>query len=77
MQKENLAAIEIEVCLVAVEADLNGSLTEIVVGVVAFVAGAIKIGYEIVEELIIFIQLRVFEVITIIKRVGKDSKGAK
>ena len=75
MQEENLAAVEIEVCPVAVEADLGGGSTEMVVGVVALVAGAI----EIVEELVVFVgykasELEVFGVavaVAVAERVGK------
>ena len=72
MQKEDLAAIEIKVYLVAVKADLSGGLTKIVIGVVTFITSTIKI----VEELIIFIRykaskLKVFGV-TIAEKVGKS-----
>ena len=43
MQEENLATIEIKVCLVVVKADLSSGLTKIVIGVVALIANAIKI----------------------------------
>ena len=74
MQEEDLAAIKIKGCLVAVKADLGGSLTEIVIGVVIFITNAIKI----VEELIVFIKykaskLEVFRVI-IAKKVRKSVK---
>ena len=74
MQEENLAAVEIKVYLVVVKADLSGSLTKIVIKVVIFVAGAIKI----IEELVVFIgykasKLEVFRV-TVAKRVGKSVK---
>jgi len=74
VQEENLAAVEIKVYLVVVKADLSGSLTKIVIKVVIFVAGAIKI----IEELVVFIgykasKLEVFRV-TVAKRVGKSVK---
>ena len=58
----------------AVEADLGSGLTEMVVGVVIFVVGAI----EIVEELIVFMgykasKLEVFRV-AVTRRVGKSIK---
>ena len=55
MQEENLVTVKIKVYLVAVEADLSGGSTEIVIGVVALVAGAIKI----IGELIVLIQYKV------------------
>ena len=75
MQEENLAAIKIKVCLVAIKANLGSGSTEIVIGVIALITNIIKI----VEELIIFIgykasKLKVFRVtvaVTITKRVGK------
>ena len=76
MQEEDLAAIEIEVCLLAVEANLGGGLTKIVIGVVVFIISAIKI----IEELIVFIgykasKLEVFKItITVTKRVKKSIK---
>ena len=78
MQKENLAAIEIKVCLVAVKANLGNSSTKIVIGVVTLVASTIKI----IEELVVFIRykaskLEIFRVIITIavtKRVGKGIK---
>ena len=78
MQEENLAAIEIKVCPVAVKANLSSGSTKIVIGVVALVTSAIKI----IEELIVFIgykasKLEVFRVIitiAITKRVGKGIK---
>ena len=74
MQKEDLAAVEIKGYPVAVKADLGSSLTEIVIGVVAFVASAIKI----IEELVVFIRykaskLEVFKV-TITEKVKKSVK---
>ena len=61
VQEENLAAVEIKARLVAVEANLGGGLTKVLVGVVALIAGAIKVGYKVVEELIVFIQYKVSE----------------
>ena len=52
MQREILAAVEIEVCPVAVEADLGGGSTEVVVGAVALVAGAIEVVAEIAAEVV-------------------------
>jgi len=46
---------------VVVEADLGGGLTEVVVGVVALVAGAIEVRREVVEELVVFIWYKVSE----------------
>ena len=63
----------------AVEADLNSSLTKIVIGVVALITNTIKI----MEELIVFIgykvsELKVFKIIvTVAKRVGKSIKVIK
>ena len=76
MQEEDLAAIEIEVCLIAVEANLGGGLTKIVIGVVVFIISAIKI----IEEFIVFIgykasKLEVFGVtVAITKKVRKSIK---
>ena len=76
MQKEDLAAVEIEVCLIAVEANLGGGLTKIVIGVVVFIISAIKI----IEELIVFIgykasKLEVFGVtVAFTKKVRKSIK---
>ena len=66
--------IEIKNYLVAVKADLGSSLTEIVVGVIAFVTSAIKI----IKELIVFIRykaskLEVFGIV-IAGKVGKSVK---
>ena len=47
------------------------------VEVVVFIVGATKIGHKVIKEFIVFIQLRVFKVITIVKRVKKNSKGIK
>ena len=47
----------------------------ITIRVVVLIASAIEVRLEVVEELIVFIQLRVSKVI--IKRVGKNSKGVK
>ncbi len=44
---------------------------------VVLVTGATKIGYGAVEQLIIFIQLRVSKVIIIVGRVRKSSKSTK
>ena len=63
----------------AVEADLNSSLTKIVIGVVALITNTIKI----MEELRVFIgykvsELKVFKIIvTVAKRVGKSIKVIK
>ena len=79
MQKKNLVAIEIKVCLVAVKTNLGNSLTKIVIGVVVLITNAIKI----IEELIVFIgykasKLKVFRVtVAITKRVGKSVKVIK
>ena len=74
VREENLAAVEIEACPVAVEADLGGGLTEIIVEIVALIAGAI----EIIEELIVFMgykasKLELFGV-TVAGRVRKSIK---
>ena len=58
----------------AVKTDLGGGSTEMVVGVVTFIAGAIKI----VEELVVFVgykasELEVFGV-AVAGRVGKNVK---
>jgi len=59
---------------VAVEADLGGGLTEMVVGVVALVAGAI----EIAEELVVFVGYKASELelfrVAVAGRVGKSVK---
>ena len=55
MQEENLAVVEIEVESMAVETDLGGGSTEVVVKMVAFVTDTIKVGHKVVEELIVFI----------------------
>ena len=76
MQEEDLAAIKIKVCLVAVKANFNNSLTEIVIKVVTFVINTI----EIIEELVVFIKykaskLEVFGVIiAVTKKIGKGVK---
>ena len=74
MQKEDLAAIEIKGCPVAVKADLGGGLAEIVIGVVIFIISAI----EIIEEFIMFIRYKVSELevfgVAIAKKVGKSVK---
>ena len=65
----------------AVKADLDNSLTEIVIGVIALITNAIKI----IEELVVFIRykaskLKVFRVtiaITIAKKVRKSIKVIK
>ena len=44
---------------------------------VIFIIGAIEIRREIIEELVVFIQLGVSKVVTIIRRVRKNSKGTK
>ena len=54
IQEENLAAVKIKGCLVAVKADLGSSLAKIVIRVVIFITSAIKI----VEELIVFIKYK-------------------
>ena len=69
-----MAVIKIKSCPVAVKANLGGSLTEMVIKVVIFIASAIKI----VEELIIFIKykaskLEVFGVVI----AGKVRKSIK
>ena len=71
-----MAAIEIKICLVAVKANLGGSLTKMVIKVITLVTSAI----EIIKELIIFIgyktsKLEIFKVtVTVIKRVRKSVK---
>ena len=75
MQEENLAAIEIEVRLVAVKANLGGDLTKVVVGVVILIAGAIGVRCKVEEELVVFIwykvsKLKVFRVTVIVRRVN-------
>ena len=58
----------------AVKANLGGGLTEIVVKIVIFIAGAIKIT----KEFIVFIGYKAFKLevfrVTIAKRVGKSVK---
>ena len=61
----------------AVKADLGGGSTKVVIGVVTLFASAIEVGLKVMEELIVFVQLRVSVVVTVIRRVGKNSKGAK
>ena len=76
MQKEDLAAIEIKVCLVAIKANLSGGSTKMVIKVIALIISTI----EIIEEFIIFIgykasELEIFKVtIAITRRVGKSIK---
>ena len=53
VQREILAAIEIEVCLVAVKANLGGGSTKVVVGAVILVVGAIEVVMEIAMEVVI------------------------
>ena len=78
MQEENLVAIEIKICLVAVKANLGSSLTKIVIGVVTFIISAIKI----IKELIVFIRykaskLKVFGVTIAVAVTKKVRKGVK
>jgi hypothetical protein len=40
---------------VVVKANLGSSLTEVVIGVVALIASAIKVRLKVVKELIVFI----------------------
>ena len=58
----------------AVKADLGGGLTKIVIGVVIFVTGAIKI----MEELIVFIRYKVSKLevfkVAVTGKVGKSIK---
>ena len=74
MQEEDLAAIEIKVCLVTVKTNLGSSSIKIVVGVVVLITSIIKI----VKELIVFIKYKAFKLkifrvaITITKRVRKS-----
>ena len=69
-----MVTVEIKVCLVAIKTDLSGSLTEMVIGVVALVASAIKI----VEELVVLIKYKVSELevfrVTIAERVKESVK---
>ena len=51
VQSKNLAAVEIEVGREVV-ADVAGGSTEVVVGVVALVAGAIEVVAEIAAEVV-------------------------
>ena len=79
IQKEDLVAIEIKVCLVAVKTNLGGSLTKMVIEVITLVTSAI----EIIKELIIFIgykasELKIFGVaVAAAGRVGKSIKIVK
>ena len=74
VQKEDLVAIEIKDCLVAVKANLGSGLAEIIIGVIIFVASAI----EIVEEFIMFIKYKASELevfrVAIAKKVRKSVK---
>jgi len=47
------------------------------VKVVISIAGATKVRYRAIEQLVVSIRLRVSKVITIVGRVGKNFKGAK
>ncbi len=74
-QGENLAVVEIKVRLVAVEADLGGGLTKVVIGVIVLVISTIEVRYKVIEELIVFIQykvskLKVSRVIIVVGRVN-------
>jgi len=40
---------------VAVEADLGGGLTKVVIGVIVLVISTIEVRYKVIEELIVFI----------------------
>ena len=72
VQKEDLAAVKIKNCPVAVKADLGCSLVKMVIGVVVFVTSAIKI----IKELIVFIRYKVSKLevfgVTVTGKVGKS-----
>ena len=74
IQKEDLAAIKIKNCLVAVKANLSGGLTKMIIKVVTFITSTI----EIIKELIIFIKYKASELevfrVTITKKIGKSVK---
>jgi len=63
---------EIELVGVETESEMSG-LVKVVVSVI----GAIEIRHEVIEELVVFIQLKVSEIVTIIERIKKNFKGAK
>ena len=64
--------VRIKLVKVKTKSEISGS-----VKVVTSIAGATKIKYKAIEQLIMSIQPRLSKVITIIRRVKKDSKGAE
>ena len=63
----------------AVKTDLGGGLTEVVVKIVAFVAGAIEVKHKVMEELVVFVwcemsKLKMSEVAVVVKRVKFKTK---
>ena len=57
---------------VETESEMSG-----LVEVVVFIVSATKIRREVVKELVVFIQLGVSEVVVVVGRVKKNSKGAE
>ena len=39
----------------AVEADLGGGLTKVVIGVIVLIISAIRVKYKVIEEVVVFI----------------------